>query len=203
MSSATLPRSNRLSRRKPPHRVIIARGSDVRTFTIRPWTTGIAATVVAALGVLYLAATGYLAFRDDLLAASIARQTRMQHTYEDRIAALRANIDRLTSRQLLNQQQVEADMDRLVDRQAALDARQDVIAGLSQAARRVGIAPAPSATNAAAPEAVPPKDKSASAAPAAGSRGILAGKRHDPRQRLARRRCDRPDGPDRRGGEVA
>jgi murein DD-endopeptidase MepM/ murein hydrolase activator NlpD len=65
----------------------------------------------------------------------------MQHAYEDRIASLRADIDRLTSRQLLNQEAVEAEMDRLSGRQAALDARQDSIAGLSQAAKRAGINP--------------------------------------------------------------
>src|SRR5690606_14644131 len=46
---------------------------------------------------------------------------------------------RLTSRQLLNQETVEAELDRIAGRQAALDARQDSIAGLSQAARRAGI----------------------------------------------------------------
>jgi len=91
--------------------------------------------------VLYLAATAYLVFRDDLLAASLARQARMQHAYEDRIAALRSDIDRLTSRQLLNQEEIEAQMAKLLGRQAVLDTRQDIIAGLSQAARRVGLAP--------------------------------------------------------------
>ena len=108
---------------------------------VRPWLIATVGGVAVVFGALYLAATGYLVFRDDLLAASIARQARMQHAYEDRIASLRADIDRLTSRQLLNQEAVEAEMDRLLGRQAALDARQDIIAGLSQAARRAGIAP--------------------------------------------------------------
>ncbi|HVZ13206.1 MAG TPA: M23 family metallopeptidase [Bauldia sp.] len=97
--------------------------------------------ITAVFGVLYLAATGYLVFRDDLLAASIARQSRMQRAYEDRIASLRSDIDRLTSRQLLNQESVEAEVSKLSDRQSALDARQDSIAGLSQAARAAGIDP--------------------------------------------------------------
>ncbi len=103
-----------------------------------------AALIVGAalFGTLYLAATGYLFFRDDILAASLAQQTQMKQAYEDRIATLRSDLDRMTSRQLLSQQQIEADVQRLSGRQAALDARQDVIAGLSQAARRVGIAPA-------------------------------------------------------------
>src|SRR5882724_2309483 len=130
-----------LARRKPPHRIIIARGEHVRTFTIRPWLAGTIAAVGVLFTVLYLAATGYLVFSDDLLAASIARQGRMQQAYEDRIASLRADIDRLTSRQLINQEAFDAKMDRLLGRQAALDARQDIIAGLSQAARRAGLTP--------------------------------------------------------------
>src|SRR5258708_3239450 len=128
-----------LARRKPPHPIIIARGEQVRTFTIRPWLAGTIAVVAFVFGLLYLAATGYLLFRDDLLAASISRQGRMQVAYEDRIATLRADIDRLTSRQLLNQEAFDARMDRLLGRQAALDARQDIIAGLSQAVRRAGM----------------------------------------------------------------
>ena len=46
-------------------------------------------------------------------------------------------------------------MDRLSGRQAALDARQDSIAGLSQAARRAGIDPTDLPLAAAAPDAIP------------------------------------------------
>ncbi len=138
MSSVRLS-AHAFARRRPPHRIIIAHGEHVRSFTVRPWLAAAVAGIVLLFGALYLAATGYLVFRDDLLAASIARQTRMQHAYEDRIAALRSDIDRLTSRQLLNQEAVEAEVERLLGRQAALDARQDVIANLSQAIRRAGI----------------------------------------------------------------
>jgi murein DD-endopeptidase MepM/ murein hydrolase activator NlpD len=122
----------------------------------------LAGTIVvgaALVGVLYLAATGYLFFRDDILAASFAEQSHMKQAYEERIATLRSDIDRLTSRQALSQQQLESDLDRLSDRQAALDARQDVIAALSQAARRVGIAP----TDAAAAVAAHDVDKTVAA----------------------------------------
>ncbi len=139
-----------IRRRKPPHRVIIAHGENVRSFSIRPVLMATAIGITAVFGVLYLAATGYLVFRDDLLAASIARQSRMQRAYEDRIASLRSDIDRLTSRQLLNQESVEAEVSKLSDRQSALDARQDSIAGLSQAARAAGIDPT---TADAAPDA--------------------------------------------------
>lgn len=142
-----------LARRKPLHRIIIAHGESIRAFSIRPWLAGIIFGVVFIFGVLYLIATGYLIFRDDLLAASISSQGRMQHAYEDRIASLRSDIDRLTSRQLLNQEAFDSKMDRLLGRQAALDARQDIIASLSQAARRAGLAP--TATVAPLPDRTP------------------------------------------------
>ncbi len=149
-----IPFSHSFARRKPPHRIIIAQGENVRSFTIRPWLIAVVGGTALLFGLLYLSATGYLVFRDDLLAASIASKGRMQHAYEDRIASLRADIDRLTSRQLLNQEAVEAEMDRLSGRQAALDARQDSIAGLSQAAKRAGIDPTdlPPTTAAATPD---------------------------------------------------
>ena len=152
-----------LARRKPSPRIIIARGDNVRAFTIRPWLAGTLVFVGFVFGLLYLLATGYLVFRDDLLAASLSRQGRMQHAYEDRIALLRADIDRLTSRQLLDQQAFDAKMDRLLGRQSALDARQDIIAGLSQSARQAGLVPplTPSAPAPAADAAAPSPDDSA------------------------------------------
>ncbi len=152
MSTVDQHPSHSFARRVPPHRIIIARGEDVRTFTVRPWLVVTVAAVGATFAALYLAATGYLVFRDDLLAASLARQTRMQHAYEDRIAALRADIDRLTSRQLLNQEAVEARLEKLLGRQMALDTRQDIIAGLSQAARRAGLAEIETGETAVAPD---------------------------------------------------
>ena len=50
----------------------------------------------------------YFTFHDDVLKRLIARQAEMQFAYEDRIAELRAQVDRITSRQLLDQEQFEA-----------------------------------------------------------------------------------------------
>ncbi len=174
MPSAAPRRSTSFAKRKPPHRVIIARGGEVRTFTVTPWLAGSVIVGAAVFAMLYLAATGYLFFRDDILAASIADQAHMKQAYEERIATLRSDIDRLTSHQLLTQQQLEAELERLSGRQAALDARQDVIAGLSQAARRVGIAPAADDTGVSG--AAPTAEKAATAdAPAkAGTKSPLA-----------------------------
>src|SRR5262249_61879335 len=63
------------------------------------------------------------AFRDDVLTRLIARQAEMQFGYEDRIAELRAQVDRLSSRQLLDQEQFEQRLEHILRRQTALEQR--------------------------------------------------------------------------------
>ena len=110
-------------RRREPHTVIIARGNSIRHFTVRPWMAVAVGSLVAALTLGYFAATSYLVFRDDLIGAAISRQARMQHAYEDRISALRAQVDRITSRQLLDQQLMETKVTELLARQSKLSER--------------------------------------------------------------------------------
>ncbi len=116
-------RSNVFGKRKEPHTIIIAQGDSIRHFTVRPWVAALAGSVLAAFAIGYLLATTYLVLRDDLLGASMARQARMQHSYEDRISALRAQVDRITSRQMLDQQLMEDKVSELLKRQTALSQR--------------------------------------------------------------------------------
>lgn len=110
-------------RRKEPHTIIIARGDEIRHFTVRPWLLAFAGSALFAVAIGYLLATTYLVMRDDLIGASRARQARMQQAYEDRISALRAQVDRITSRQLLDQQLMEDKVSELLQRQTQLSAR--------------------------------------------------------------------------------
>src|SRR6202044_2053619 len=95
-------------------------GRQVRFGPVAFWIA--VGTVVIMAGWSVTAAT-YLAFRDDVLRTLIARQAQQQFGYEDRIAELRAQIDRTTSRQLLDQEQFEQKLDELVHRQATLESR--------------------------------------------------------------------------------
>jgi murein DD-endopeptidase MepM/ murein hydrolase activator NlpD len=72
----------------------------------------------------------YFAFQDDVLARLITRQTEMQLAYEDRIAELRTQVDRITSRQLLDQGQYERKLDQLLRRQAVLESRASALSAL-------------------------------------------------------------------------
>jgi murein DD-endopeptidase MepM/ murein hydrolase activator NlpD len=111
-------------KRREPHTLIIARGDEIRHVTIRPWLSAFIGSVIAAMAVGYLLATSYLVLRDDLMGAAVARQARMQQAYEDRISALRAQVDRITSRQLLDQRVMEGKVAELIERQQELTARQ-------------------------------------------------------------------------------
>lgn len=110
-------------KRREPHTIIIARGDDIRHFTVRPWMAAFLGSAAAAIAVGYLLATSYLVLRDDLIGATVSRQARMQHTYEDRISALRAQVDRITSRQLLDQHLMETKVSELLLRQSKLSER--------------------------------------------------------------------------------
>jgi murein DD-endopeptidase MepM/ murein hydrolase activator NlpD len=121
-------------RRKEPHTVIIARGNEIRHFTVRPWMAAFGGSALAAVAVGYLLATSYLVLRDDLIGATTARQARMQQAYEDRISALRAQVDRITSRQLLDQQLMETKVGELLDRQAQLTQRHGRLGSILQRA---------------------------------------------------------------------
>jgi len=74
-------------------------GRQIRLGPVAFWI--FVGTVVIMAGWTIATAT-YFAFRDDLLKGLIARQAEQQNAYEDRIAELRARIDRTTSRQLLD-----------------------------------------------------------------------------------------------------
>ena len=107
--------------------------------TIRPWMAAIAVSLFGIFTIGYLTATAYLVLRDDLIGASMTRQARMQHEYEDRIAALRAQVDRITSRQLLDQQVVEDKVEKLMEQQMALANRQGKLGSVLERAENSGL----------------------------------------------------------------
>jgi murein DD-endopeptidase MepM/ murein hydrolase activator NlpD len=116
-------------------------GKQVRVGPVLFW---IAVGTVVALGVWSAATATYFAFRDDVLTRLIARQAEMQYAYEDRIAELRAKVDRTTSRQLLDQEQFDKKLDQVMRRQATLESRASALSALPDASITGSIKPAPS-----------------------------------------------------------
>jgi murein DD-endopeptidase MepM/ murein hydrolase activator NlpD len=99
---------------------LVHAGKQVRFGPVVFW---IVVGTVVLLGMWSAATATYFAFRDDVLTRLIARQAEMQYAYEDRIAELRAKVDRTTSRQLLDQEQFDQKLDQIMRRQTALESR--------------------------------------------------------------------------------
>ena len=102
-------------------------GRQVRIGPVVFWT--IVGTLVIMAGWSVATAT-YFAFQDELLTRLIGRQADMQYAYEDRIAELRGQVDRLASRQLLDQEQYERKLELILRRQAQLESRAATLAGV-------------------------------------------------------------------------
>ncbi|MPZ56805.1 MAG: peptidoglycan DD-metalloendopeptidase family protein [Rhizobiales bacterium] len=99
-------------------------GHQLRIGPIAFWI--VVGTLVIMAGWTIITAT-YFAFRDEVLTRLISRQAEMQFAYEDRIAEMRAQVDRVTSRQLLDQEQFEQKLDHVLRRQATLESRAAVL----------------------------------------------------------------------------
>src|SRR3954470_19061063 len=104
--AATLPAAN-------DGYAIVHAGRQVRFGPVVFW---IVVGTVSLLGLWSAATATYFGFRDDVLTRLIARQAEMQYSYEDRIAELRAKVDRATSRQLLDQEQFDKKLDQILKR---------------------------------------------------------------------------------------
>jgi murein DD-endopeptidase MepM/ murein hydrolase activator NlpD len=107
---------------------LVHAGRQVRFGPVVFW---IVVGTVVALGIWSAATATYFAFRDDVLTRLIARQAEMQYAYEDRIADLRAKIDRATSRQLLDQEQFDQKLDQIMRRQTTLESRAAAMGAMS------------------------------------------------------------------------
>src|SRR5262245_6175237 len=80
-------------------------GHAGRQFRLGPVAFWIVVGSLVIMGGWSLATGTYFAFHDDVLTRLIARHAEQRFAYEDRIAELRAQVDRIASRQLLDQEQ--------------------------------------------------------------------------------------------------
>src|ERR1700730_955634 len=110
------PAASRASVSSPSQRAaeagytLVHAGKQVRFGPVVFW---ILVGTVTMLGMWSAATATYFAFRDDVLTRLIARQAEMQYAYEDRIAELRAKVDRTTSRQMLDQEQFDQKLEQI------------------------------------------------------------------------------------------
>ena len=152
----------RAQQRRPAHHrpdrngyTIVHHGKAVRFGPVVFW---IVAGSIVVMGAWSAATATYFAFRDDVLTRLIARQAEMQYAYEDRIAELRARVDRTTSRQLLDQEQYDQKLNQIMRRQALLESRAAALNAMPDTTPTGSIKPTargPQATDAVATTGMP------------------------------------------------
>ncbi len=126
-ASARTRRVVQAVRRQPGDFTLAHAGRQLRIGPIAFWVV-VGTLVIMAAWTLTTAT--YFAFRDNVLTRLVSREAEMQFGYEDRIAELRAQIDRLSSRQLLDQEQYEQKLELLLRRQATLESRATALGAL-------------------------------------------------------------------------
>jgi murein DD-endopeptidase MepM/ murein hydrolase activator NlpD len=117
------------------------------SFTVRRSTVLLGLSLLALTTAWSGATSWYILRKDDLAARLINRETSRQYAYEDRIAALRADVDRLASRALLDQDGVEARVDEIATRQAELESRQSLVNAVAESLQSAGVGVSQAAKN--------------------------------------------------------
>lgn len=139
MSDSPLREPKQFGQRNAPKTISISSNGKTRQFAINPAIVIISACLFCMFMVGYMGSTAYLAFRDDLISSSFVRQARIKHEYEDRIAALRSKVDKITSRQMLDQQAVEAQVSELMRQQALISGQNGQLNGILERAKKSGV----------------------------------------------------------------
>ncbi len=119
-------------------RLIIARGDRLQAIHLSPRLVLVAGVCLVLFTALYFGSTAYLVFRDDWGGQGKSDEAALRESYEDRISALSNEIDRITTRRIVDHATVEQKVDQLLDRQDELGQRQDMLDTLTEAARRAG-----------------------------------------------------------------
>jgi len=136
MTPASVPRR---PQRRPPFRLFIARGDQIRSVAIRPRLLVASLVVAGVLVTGGIASVAYLVYRDDIVGSTLTLHTQVSASYEQRIAELRAQVERVTTEQLVAQAAFDDKIDELLQRQETIDDRQQQIAALIERAREQGL----------------------------------------------------------------
>lgn len=108
--------------------VYLRSDGQVQFITLRPWLQ-ISFAMIFAVGLFWLAyATVNVAFKDQLIALKERKSQYVRITYEDRLAAMRAALDGLNGRLLLDQDQylrkvdeLKSGLDTVIERQQRIE----------------------------------------------------------------------------------
>lgn len=97
---------------------------------LRPWLAALACFAFLLFGSWYATATVYLVYRDMAVSAGAGPEVDVTAHYEDRIAAMAAEIRRLQSRQLVTQSTFESKIETILAKQSEIEQRHEAVSRL-------------------------------------------------------------------------
>nr|WP_292509872.1 M23 family metallopeptidase [Methylobacterium sp.] len=105
--------------------------SIVRIFPSLAGRNRVVAGLLAATTLWGGATTWYLVFHDEVLARFVSQQSAMQYAYEERIGALRLQLERAAVERIAAREATDTRLAELAQRQAAMEKRQAMLAALA------------------------------------------------------------------------
>lgn len=112
----------------------LQRGRNIRAISLHPAALFSAIALAALTFVGFAGASAYIFFRDDILRALVAQHRSSEHAYQMRIANLQTQLDRVSTRQLIDQETLESRIVELAARQARVESRSATLASLADLA---------------------------------------------------------------------
>jgi len=122
-----------------PHHAALGKGAKTTTYSVRPMHLMAGALVCITATLMVAGTLGYYLLRSDMVAEASAERTELVLEYQDHIDRLRAEIETLTSRQMVDRETVEIQVMDVLRRQHDLNQRHAIVADLVARAESAGI----------------------------------------------------------------
>ena len=142
--------------------VVVGERRRVRFGPIAFWTVVGTVAIIAGCSI---GAAAYFAFRDDIVTRLIAREADLQAAYEDRLADMRAQVDRIATRETLDHEQVGQKLEQVLRRQSVLEQRASALGALGEPALTGSVKPGSRHSQTGEPATATPRRTRESAGP--------------------------------------
>ncbi|MBL4785404.1 MAG: hypothetical protein JKY49_08235, partial [Cohaesibacteraceae bacterium] len=126
-------------RRNEAHQITIVHNGKIRKFTIESWTAGFLVFSGLCMTLGLAGSLSYIALRDDFMQSRQTTQSGLEIAYENRISLLRVQIDRMSSRRLIEKEAYRNQLNSLLKRQEVLESRSRALAPLIDQAIQTGL----------------------------------------------------------------
>jgi len=126
-------------RRNEAHQITIVHNGKIRKFTIESWTAGFLVFCGLCMTLGLAGSLSYIALRDDFTQSLQTTQSGLEIAYENRISLLRVQIDRMSSRRLIEKEAYRNQLNSLLKRQDALESRSRALVPLFEQAIQTGL----------------------------------------------------------------